>query len=381
MALKLCMVVSDASSFNGLYRGQLEFLSENGLELTLICGGEARGIEKLRARNVGNVLDFGLVRRPSPLQDIVSLFKLFWHFLFNRYDTVVVTTPKAILLGSLASFVTRQRRRVVFFQGRVYENFRGVRRRIFVLFDWVSVSFSHEALFVSDSLKYEFAKDVPAVQEKGGVLGAGSGNGVETKRFSPASVSQMALQSIRKKLEIKNSDFIIISVGRICRDKGIKEFSEIVEELSPYKDIRFIMLGRIEDEFSECLVKRMTSMGQVVHFGYVDNVVSFFALADLHLFLSHREGFGNVAIEAAAMGVPTIAFDVVGVRDSVYDGVSGCRLPFGDVNSVLSKIIELYNISEPPGSQFPGSRRWAVENFSHEKVWENYMNFYRDRNK
>jgi len=38
---------------------------------------------------------------------------------------------------------------------------------------------------------------------------------------------------------------------------------------------------------------------------------------------AHHEGWGTVVMEAAAASVPTIAFDVAGVRDSVLDGISG----------------------------------------------------------
>lgn len=42
------------------------------------------------------------------------------------------------------------------------------------------------------------------------------------------------------------------------------------------------------------------------------------------------EGFGIVAIEAAACGRPTVAFDVDGVGDAVINGVTGQLIPFAE---------------------------------------------------
>ncbi|MEU6039637.1 glycosyltransferase family 4 protein [Actinomadura sp. NPDC047616] len=59
--------------------------------------------------------------------------------------------------------------------------------------------------------------------------------------------------------------------------------------------------------------------------GYVpeDVKAALVARADLHLSASQGEGWGLSVIEAAAHGVPTVAYDVDGLRDAVRDGVTG----------------------------------------------------------
>jgi glycosyltransferase involved in cell wall biosynthesis len=51
------------------------------------------------------------------------------------------------------------------------------------------------------------------------------------------------------------------------------------------------------------------------------------AAAKVHVCASDAEGWGQVVLEAAAHGVPTLARDVPGMRDSVRDGVTGWLLP------------------------------------------------------
>ncbi|MQA98395.1 MAG: glycosyltransferase, partial [Streptosporangiales bacterium] len=49
--------------------------------------------------------------------------------------------------------------------------------------------------------------------------------------------------------------------------------------------------------------------------------------ADLHLSASQGEGFGLSVLEAAAQGVPTVAYDVDGLRESIRDGITGWLAP------------------------------------------------------
>lgn len=376
MNLKLCLVVSDVSSFNSLYRGQLEFLADKGVSLTLICGGSEEGFRKLRGRNVGMVHDFGITRRPSLFSDTLALFKLFFHFLFHRYDVVLITTPKAILLGNLAAFFAAQRRRVVFFQGRVYENYSGWKRTLFLLLDQLAIRSAHESIFVSRSLLTRYIKDFPNLEHKFSVVGDGSGNGVSIQKFDPNSYSIEQKSEIRRSIGLEKDDFVVLSVGRVCKDKGVSDLLRVVESLAEYIKIKFVVLGPVDDGNSHELLGKMTSGGRVFYLGSVDDVAAYMAISDLHLFLSHREGFGNVAIEAAAMGLPTIGYDVVGIKDSINQKVSGYRYPFGDAEAVTKSILSFfYDPDKAKGFRQP-ARDWVAEKFSDEKVWQNYLNFY-----
>lgn len=380
MSKNFCFIITDAVSFNVLYEGQLEYLVNNGCKLTLICGGSDLQIERLKARGIGNVINYGLVRQPNIFLDLLSLLKITKHLLFNRYDLVVSTTPKALLLGSVAAFLTQQSRRVSFFQGRVYENFKGLKRMFYVFLDRIVVTCSQETIFVSDSLMDEFIKDIPSALKKGIVIGGGSGNGVCPNKFSANSVSESAISKIRYELNIKDTDFIILSVGRICKDKGIEEIIKVANLVNIHKsNIRFILVGAVDDETFRHL-PGLINKDSITYVDFVRDIVPYFKLADLHLFLTHREGFGNVAIEAAAMDVPTLGFDVVGVRDSVSEGVSGLRFTFGDTDSVASAILEFICDPESIKDKFKNCRQWAIKNFSQENVWRDYESYYSDSN-
>lgn len=361
---KICFIITDAISFNTLCKGQLEyFCHAQEFDMTLICGGDEKQIEKLKARNVGKVIKMPLVRQPSMLNDIKCLFALWKHLLINRFDLIVYSTPKALLLGSLASFLSFQPKRTALVRGRVYENYTGKKRFFFVFLDKISLALSNYVLFISKSLKQVYLDEGIISDSKAIILDQGSSNGVDIDKFYP------------KKNRVKQK-FNIVIIGRICQDKGIFDLT-ILLELIKDLPLEFTLVGKVEDEISQSELDYILRKYHFVKYiPHTTEPVSYFQNADLHLFLSHREGFGNVALEAASCNVPTFAYDVIGVKDSVQDNISGLKFAFQDIESIAEAIRNAVENPQKFKCQFSNSRDWVINNFEQKKVWNNYLNFY-----
>ncbi|MGI5323186.1 glycosyltransferase family 4 protein [Actinomadura nitritigenes] len=104
--------------------------------------------------------------------------------------------------------------------------------------------------------------------------------------------------------------------------------------------------------------------GVAVAHGYVTEHVkaALVATADLHLSTSQGEGWGLSVIEAAALGVPSAAFDVDGLRDAVRDRVTGWLIGPDDVPA---EVVEraLKELAEPGRRDEVAARcrAWAAE--------------------
>lgn len=363
---KICFVITDAISFNTLCKGQLEyFYNSQKFDITLICGGDEKQIEILRARNVGRVITMPLLRKPNIVQDIKCLLLLWKYLATHRFDLVIYSTPKALLLGSLASFFSFQKNRIALVRGRVYENHTGKKRIFFSFLDKLSLTVSHKAIFISDSLRNIYLQEKIISERKSVLLGCGSSNGVDTKNFFPL-VSQGS-----------QNKFNIIMVGRICEDKGIKDLEQLLSLIATLP-INFTLLGKVEDIQSQKIVDDLLHTYDFLnHVQHTTEPVKYFQQADLHLFLSHREGFGNVALEAASCNVPTFAYDVVGVKDSVNQDVTGLRFAFKDMHCIAQAIEHAVKHPQKFKEKFSNSRQWVIENFEQKQVWDNYLNFYK----
>ncbi|WP_438013053.1 glycosyltransferase [Psychrobacter raelei] len=362
---KVCFIITDAISFEMLYRGQFEYFRDNSnLQMTFVSGGKKRDFIKLAKREVGEVFNVGLIRKPSVLKDFKTLLNLISYFSVNHFDLVIYSTPKALLLGSIATSITRHKNTIAIVQGRAYENFIGRKRWFYEILDKIALSQSKKVIFISQSLKDAYLKEGLVNSSKSYLLGSGSSNGVDTSKFIPKKTN-------------KKHPFTVLIAGRICADKGINDLAEVIKYLDT-KNIFFKLVGPIEDASSEAILSSlMSDYPNITYVPYTDSIEHHFIGADLHLFLTHREGFGNVAIEAASCGIPTFAYDVIGVKDSVKEGVSGRRFSFKDTISIAKAIHEA-SINPNFDREYPLAREWAIENFTQEKVWNNFLSFYKD---
>src|SRR6185503_13131091 len=82
----------------------------------------------------------------------------------------------------------------------------------------------------------------------------------------------------------------------------------------------------------------------------------------LHLSTSRGEGWGLSVIEAAALGVPTVAYDVEGLRDAVRHDVTGWLVHEGeDAADVVTRALK--ELADPDRRErvTASCRRWAGE--------------------
>jgi glycosyltransferase involved in cell wall biosynthesis len=86
------------------------------------------------------------------------------------------------------------------------------------------------------------------------------------------------------------------------------------------------------------------------------------------VFPSEREGLPNAVIEAAASGVPSVGWDVTGVRDAISDGYSGVLVPPGDVAAFARATVALVDAVRVPGTQWPQQARSWAQRFDSERL-------------
>ena len=112
-----------------------------------------------------------------------------------------------------------------------------------------------------------------------------------------------------------------VVLGRLVAHKRVERAIELWEQVRPHTGGELVVVG--DGPLRSQLEARA---GEGVRFtGFVDDASKGRELSSAWLLVhpAHHEGWGMVIMEAAAAGVPTLAYDVDGVRNSVVDGVTG----------------------------------------------------------
>ena len=98
------------------------------------------------------------------------------------------------------------------------------------------------------------------------------------------------------------------------------------DELSKsHQNIHLLLQGKYDDfdPLTNNSLEIIKSHERISEAGWQRNIENYYAAADIFAFPSHREGFGNVALEASAMGLPVIGFNVIGCRESISNNYTG----------------------------------------------------------
>ena len=150
---------------------------------------------------------------------------------------------------------------------------------------------------------------------------------------------------MKSELGIERNDFVFIFVGRLVTDKGINELVEAFNELClDLKGIRLLLVGPFEDDLdplSEKTKLLISSQDKIISVGYQNEVRPFFAISNLLVFPSYREGFPNVVMQAGAMKLPSIVSDINGCNEIIENNINGLIIKLKSVDAIYDAIIKI----------------------------------------
>lgn len=137
---------------------------------------------------------------------------------------------------------------------------------------------------------------------------------------------------------------IAIAVGRHVYEKGYDRMLEawkIIMESQPGWILK--IYGEANKEYNVLLMAKSLGISDSVQFMTAqDNIEAAYNEASIHLLTSRYEGFGLVLLEAAAYGVPSVAFDCpVGPKDIITHGKDGYLIENGDISAFAEAVINL----------------------------------------
>lgn len=313
-----------------------------------------------------------MARQISPLKDLVSFGKILRFLLRTKPDAVNAGTPKAGLLVLTAAFLCRVPLRFFVAHGARLEHASGLEYYIFKALLIVSCFCSHRVFCVSKSVRSALVKHGVCNPEKTTVLHYGTANGIDAERFNPALIDAQHRLRLRRSLKISDNATVLLFMGRLVRDKGILELERAWSVIKQrYPDTCLLLVGP-EEKVTPVpydVMNRLKNDARVRLTGHADDPVPFYAISDILILPTYREGFPYVPMEAAAMELPVVATRVTGCVDAIIDGVTGLLVPPRDVDALVHAI-ELY-LENPDMAASHGraGRQRVIKFFRPADIW------------
>jgi glycosyltransferase involved in cell wall biosynthesis len=354
--------------------GRLRTLREEGFRVTLVSSpGEL--LTRTAAEEGVEAIALPMQRQIAPFADLVSLARLWWLLHRLKPDMTEFSTPKAGLLGSLAAMLCRVPVRVYFLRGLKLETCAGLKHRILLATERIASACAHVVLCNSDSLRNRALDLGVASKAKLRVLGAGSSNGVDIRRFAPGS------NNLRHHLGLPQDAPVVGFVGRLTRDKGLPELVEAFDAiLAAMPKTHLLLVGWFdasEDALDDDLRSRIRNHPQIHLTGFVPDTAPYYRAMDVMVLPTWREGFPNVVLEAAASGIPVITTLATGSRDAVVPEVTGLLIPPGYPEAISESVLQLLRDPRRCRRMGRAARAWVLDHYVNDRVLGATVRYYK----
>ena len=363
----------------------MEGLDKDKYKINLITGEEFDEsiFNKVKNNNFNIIQIKGLKWKLNFLYDPIVLIKLIKLMRKNRYDIVHTHTTKAGILGRIAARIAGVPVIVHGLHGSTFEAFDSrLLNWLLFLFERLTGRFTDAYISVSGVLSEKYIERGIGKKENYHTVYSG----MRLDKFYGAR-EKIDCRKKQRELGIGVEDFVIGNVARLESRKGhkflIDAFKNLVEG---QKDghVKLLIIGEgNKRKYLENYVRELNLGDRVIFSGYREDVEGLMAVMDIFVLTSLREGLPRVLVQAAAVGMPSVAFNVDGVSEIIEDNYSGFLVKAGDVKQLTKRIIQYIDHKELLALHGKNGRelikgKWSIEDMVG-KIDEIYQNLIREK--
>lgn len=375
---KLIRITTVPISLKLLLTGQMKFMKEKGWEVIMVSADGREVAQVIKNEGVRHeAIPFS--RKITPVQDLKCIAQLVKLFKKERPDIVHTHTPKAGLLGMIAANLAGVKIRIHTLAGIPAMAAEGGKKGLLEKAEKWTYSNATEVWPNSKGLLDFVVKSGFCPSHKLRLIGRGSSNGIDLEKFNRDNLKENHLVAATMRILPGDQDFIILSVGRLVKDKGIEELVSAFLNSKIVNQSKLVLLGSFEQDLNPLsaeTVQIIQDHPRIVQIDWTDHVSHYLALADVLVHASHREGFPNVLLEAGAMQVPVICSDIIGNRDLITQKKTGLIFPVKDA-PVLKEALEFAFVKRDKMAEYADNLYLEVkEHFERKRMHELIFNEY-----
>lgn len=203
-------------------------------------------------------------------------------------------------------------------------------------------------------------------------------NGFDFSNFPVGKDIGLAREQYLKSIGLPQDACVIGTVMRISEEKQPLLWLKMAEYVARrYPNAYFLIVG--DGGMRAEMERTATSLGltdKIKFVGHEKNAIAAIAAMDVFVQTSRVEGLPNVLIEAQALGVPVVATDVGGTRETFVDGLTGSLVKTQAPEDIANKVMEILGSLELRTQMKKLASIKAKDEFSLEKMITRIMNVY-----
>jgi glycosyltransferase involved in cell wall biosynthesis len=182
---------------------------------------------------------------------------------------------------------------------------------------------------------------------------------------------------LRAQLGIGDGAPVVLSIGRLSREKGHADLLRALAHLASNWPWRLVLVGMGPERAAlEHLAQSLAVSERVVFAGFHADVTRFYGIADVFVLPSHTEGSPNVLLEAMMADVPIVASRAGGNPEIVLDETTGLLAPAGDPQALAAAIARLLADRDLASRLADAARVRAMREFSLDRYRRRLAGYY-----
>jgi glycosyltransferase involved in cell wall biosynthesis len=194
------------------------------------------------------------------------------------------------------------------------------------------------------------------------------GRGIDTALFNP----QRRNAELRHHWGVADGEPVAIYVGRLAPEKNLDVIAESFKAIrSHHLNARMVWVG---DGPARADLEAQNPDHIFVGMKTGEELATHYASADIFLFSSLTETFGNVTLEAMASGLAVVAYRYAAAAEYIRHGDNGLTAPFNDQQEFIDLVAQLGTDMERVGNLGRTARR-DTENMSWEAVCDQFEHY------
>lgn len=370
MKAKKVLFVSHTANFQKFNRPFMRWLKSNGYQVHYASSNEEV------IYDADKVFAVKITRNPISLINLKAVGRLRKIIESEEYSLVHCHTPMGGVVARLASRRLRKKGMKVIYTAHGFHFYKGAR-----LLNWliyfpielilsfvtdVIITVNDEDYLIADSHFHSFVFKI-------------NGVGVDLQKYAPVNAPKK--RELRKSVGYNDNDFIGICVAEFTKNKNQAEIiNAAIEVIKDNSNFKLIFAG-VGDELLKCkaLVEKAEINRNVTFLGYSAELPKFYAISDVLIASSLREGLPVNVVEAMAIGLPTVASRNRGHIELV-DERNGFLYDAGDVarlSAILNELIKnRESLVDLSLNALEKSKLYSLENAvsSMAKIYEKVLN-------